>query len=163
LHVGLSSNQVAWIALGVVVFLALLLFAGIGWMWWKRSQPVPTSTAGGNQAGLLLPTDAIHTPPSEWITQAALLPGPSPTETPAATGSPTSSLIDCEFTVAAGNTTAGIAERFGAQMNQIYRLDGTQQDMNVIRTGEVLVIKGITIPACTNGGGVIPSTATPGS
>jgi hypothetical protein len=83
------------------------------------------------------------------------------TVTPALTVSPASSLADCQFTVAEGNTTAGIAERFGAALNQVYRQDGTQQEMNAIRTGEVLVIKEISIPACTNGGGVVPLTSTP--
>jgi hypothetical protein len=45
-------------------------------------------------------------------------------------------------------------------MNQVYRQDGTQEDMNIIRLGEVLVIKGIPVEACVSGGGVIPATAT---
>jgi LysM repeat protein len=74
--------------------------------------------------------------------------------------SPASSLPDCQFTVAEGNTAAGIAERFGATLNQVYRQDGTQDDMGAIRTGEVLVIKGVSVEACVNGGGVVPLTAT---
>ena len=76
------------------------------------------------------------------------------------TVSPTASLPDCNFTVAEGNTAAGIAERFGATLNQVYRQDGTQDDMGAIRTGEVLVIQGVSVEACTNGGGVVPATAT---
>jgi LysM repeat protein len=106
------------------------------------------------------PTNSILTPSFLLTGQAAPSPDTELTGTPAVTISPTSSLLDCYFTVAEGNTTAGIAERFGAAMNQVYRQDGTQQDMNAIRTGEVLVIKGISVEACTNGGGVIPLTAT---
>jgi hypothetical protein len=69
-------------------------------------------------------------------------------------------VFDCQFSVAEGNTAAGIAERFGATLNQVYRQDGTQDDMGAIRTGEVLVIKGISAEACVNGGGVVPLTAT---
>jgi PPM family protein phosphatase len=160
LHTGFSASQVAWIVLGVVILLSLLLLAAIGIFLRLDNRSSSTPTVAVTQPGLLLPTDFMHTPSSSWITQTALIPATPLTETPAATGSPTSSLVDCEFTVAAGNTTATIAERFGARLNQVYRRDGTQQDMNIIRLGEVLVLKGISPEACTNGGGVIPITPT---
>jgi PPM family protein phosphatase len=160
LPTGLSSSQIAWIVLGVVILLALLLLASIGIYLRINSRSSPTSTVAATQGGLQFPTDFMHTPSSSWITQTALNPGTSLTEIPAATGSPTPSLVNCEFTVAEGNTTATIAERFGAQLNQVYRQDGTQQDMNIIRLGEILVIRGISPEACTNGGGVLPFTPT---
>jgi PPM family protein phosphatase len=163
LHTGYSSRQIAWIVLGVVLLLALLLLAAIGIYVRISNRHTSTSTVAVTQTGLQLPTDSPHTPPSDWITQAALPPGTSQAETPSAIASPTSSLVNCEFTVAAGNTTAGIAERFGANLNQVYRQNGTQQDMSIIRLGEILVIKGISLDACTKGGGIVPPSpaATP--
>jgi PPM family protein phosphatase len=160
LPVGPSSNRVAFIVLGLVVFLALLLLASLGLFIWKGRPPVSSPTAAVTPTGPPAATEA----PSNPAGGAATLPaGPADlalTGTPAVTASATSNLVNCEFTVAPGNNTAGIAERFGAAMNQVYRRDGTQQDMNIIRTGEVLVIRGIPPAACTNGGGSIPSTPT---
>jgi hypothetical protein len=159
-YAGLSSSRYALIASGLVVFLAILLLAWIGFYWWKGSPPVPTATASMIPTGSPIPTGSIITPSFLLTEQAALLPGAELTGAPAVTISPTASLPDCSFTVAEGNTTATIAERFGATMNQVYRQDGTQQDMNIIRLGEILVIKGIPVEACVSGGGVIPATAT---
>lgn len=159
-YAGVLSGRLAMIATGLVVFLVALLLAWIGFYWWKGSPPVPTATASMMPTGSPIPTGSIITPSFLLTEQAALLPGAELTGTPAVTISPTSALPDCEFTVAEGNTTATIAERFGAAMDQVYRQDGTQQDMNIIRLGEVLVIRGISVEACASGGGVIPPTAT---
>jgi PPM family protein phosphatase len=161
LRTGLSSSQVAWIVLGSVIFFSLLLLASVGLYLWKGRPPGPTATMAVTPTGPPLPTDSLPTSSGASITQPAAplvtdLPG-----TPAVTVSPTASGVSCEFTVAPGNSTASIAERFGAQLNQVYRQDGSQQNMNIIRVGEVLVIQGISADACTNGGGVIPSTSTP--
>jgi protein phosphatase len=161
MQVGLSSSQVAWIVLGVVLILSLLLLAFIGMVLWKGNPPAPTLTMAGTQTGSTPSAAIISTPSMLEDPQAVPLPGPALTGTPAVTVPPASFLVDCEFTVAEGNTTAGIAGRFGAALNQVYRQDGTQQEMNAIRTGEVLVIREISIPACTNGGGVVPLTSTP--
>ncbi len=157
---GFSPSQVAWIILGSVIFLTVLLLASIGLFLWKGNPPDPTATTVFTPTGPPLPTDSLPTSSSSLITQSALLPGTDQAGTPAVTGTPTASGIDCEFTVAEGNSTASIAGRFGAQLSQVYRRDGSQQNMNIIRVGEVLLIRGITLEACTNGGGVVPSTPT---
>jgi protein phosphatase len=160
MYAGVFSSRLALIATGLVVFLAILLLAWIGFYSWKGSPPVPTATPTPMPTGSPIPTGSVITPSFLSTEQAAPLPGAELTGTPAATSSPTALLPDCYFTVAEGNTTATIAERFGAAMSQVYRQDGTQQDMNIIRLGEVLVIKGIPVEACISGGGVIPLTAT---
>jgi PPM family protein phosphatase len=159
-YAGLSSSRYAVIAAGLVIFLAILLLAWIGFSLWQGSPPVPTGTATLMPTASSLPTDSLMTPSFLLTEQAAPPPGADLTGTPAVTISPTSSLPDCNFTVAEGNTTAGIAARFGATLDQVYRQDGTQDDMGAIRTGEVLVIKGVSVEACVNGGGVVPATAT---
>ena len=68
-----------------------------------------------------------------------------------------SSLVDCEYTVVAGDTAGEIADSFDAELNQVFRLDDTQENMNVITPGEILIIKGISAEACINGNGVIRS------
>jgi PPM family protein phosphatase len=157
---GFTPSQIAWIVLGAVVLLALLVLTGIGLYVRFGNPSASPSNAEVTQTGLAPPTDSPTASFNALSTEPAVLPVTSVTETPATPASPTSALVDCEFTVAAGNTTAGIAERFGANLIQVYRQDGTQQDMNVIRLGEVLVIRGILPAACTNGGGVIPVTPT---
>jgi PPM family protein phosphatase len=156
LRVGLSSNRIAWITLGVVVLLAFLLLAALGLFLRKGNPPVSTPTAAITLTSPPVPTGALSTLP---VPPAGI----ALTGTSAVTASATSNLVDCVFVVAEGNTTATIAERFGATMNQVYRQDGTQQNMNIIRLGEILLVKGISPEACTNGGGSVPSTprATP--
>lgn len=121
-------------------------------------------------------TDYLATP-TPTVT-ATFTPSPSPTASPSATSTPEitetteplftetstppdiSASVDCEYTVVSGDIAGRIASRFGAELVQVFRQNGSQDNMSAINPGDILVIRRITAETCTNGGGVIRSEST---
>lgn len=121
-------------------------------------------------------TDYLATP-TPTLT-ATFTPSPSPTASPSATSTPEitetteplftetptlpdiSVSVDCEYTVLPGDYAGRIASRFGAELVQVFRQNGSQDNMSAINPGDILIIRGITAETCTNGGGVIRSDST---
>jgi len=81
------------------------------------------------------------------------IPIETPSITPEPTGSAPEDLVDCEYIVQDGDFANQIANKFNVDLFQIYRLDGSQTNMDSINTGETLIIKGVPSQACLNGGG----------
>jgi protein phosphatase len=139
--------------LGSLVVLALAVFTALAWyglskseisLPWSTTTPTPTMTSTPIPAATATSTTAPTATPI-------------PTETPSIAPEPTQpapeGLVDCEYIVQAGNFANQIATKFNVDLAQIYRLDGSQTNMNSINTGETLIIKGTSTQACLDGGG----------
>lgn len=154
----LPLRQLLVLGIGIVLLLAFVLLAWVGLFWWTGLPASPTLTPSVVLASSPLPFN-ISTPTSV-LSVTEIIPSPAdptlqaPSMVPPAP-SVINGLVDCEYIVAAGDNTTGIALLFGVILDQIYRQDGTQENMNSIRTGEILVIKGISTESCAGSGGVV--------
>lgn len=138
---------------GLLVVVSLALLAWFGLSRRIKVSAVLTGTslplATASLAQMILP-ETIGTP----------LPGPGAPEQPtlqSPTPSATPGLVDCEYTVVAGDTAGEIAERFDVPLDRVYRQDGTRENMSAIDLGEILVIRDVSSQACTDGGGALPA------
>lgn len=148
------------IILGLLTSLLLAGFATLAWyglskieisLPWATATPTPTMTSTPT------PTATATSTTAPTIT---FTPTETPNITPEPTGSTPENLVDCEYIVQANDFANQIATQFNVDLSQIYRLDGSQTNMNSINTGETLTIKGTTTQACLNGGGQ-PQEPTP--
>ncbi|MFZ5903230.1 MAG: protein phosphatase 2C domain-containing protein [Chloroflexota bacterium] len=115
---------------------------------------LPTHTATPFSTQTLAPT-----PTSTELPTETALPQPSGSpEPPVPAG-----LVDCRYTVQSGDTAGQIAKTFQTVLAQVFREDGSQENLSLIYTGETLIINDITGEACQNGGGesLPPSTISP--
>jgi len=148
------------ISLGLLASILLAGFAALAWyglttngisLPWSTATPTPTLTSTPSPTATATPTLAPTATPI-------------PTETPSVTPEPTEpapeDLVDCEYVVQAGNFANQIANKFSVDLSQIYRLDGSQTNMNLINPGETLIIKGVPAQACLDGDGQ-PQQTTP--
>jgi len=70
--------------------------------------------------------------------------------------------VDCQYRVQTGEYAGKIVEKFGTDLSHLFRQDGTQDEFNDIKTGEILYLNDISNEACVNGGGEsLPSTTIP--
>jgi len=69
--------------------------------------------------------------------------------------SPTSPQVNCEYTVQSGDNVTEISEKFQTTPDQVFRQDDSQENLDQIYPGEVLIIKNILSEVCVNGGGNI--------
>ncbi len=165
---GLTLRKLAYISAGI---LTLGLFAFLGWFTasnWnlifpsstQTSSPTITASPSAKTTPTLTLTPTVDltqtliTPVSETqfptITQTPE-PPPLSTEAPANSG-----LVNCAYMVVSGDYVNGIAGKFGVVPEQIYRDNGTQENMSSIQVGEKLIIKGISMETCINGKGTVP-------
>ena len=151
---GKLLKTIAMVAAGALLLAALALL--IGFVYTTRfgsSQPTTT------------PTVTATVPPATTAApQASATPLSTATKTPSPSETATSAdnQVDCEYTVKAGQTAGGIADNFGARLAQVFRQDGSRDNLDLINPGEILIIKDIPLETCLNGGGTAqPPTTTP--
>ncbi|MBE7536708.1 MAG: protein phosphatase 2C domain-containing protein [Anaerolineales bacterium] len=159
---GLTTRRLVLTGAGL---LALVAFAFFGWLavsnWTSIFPPPnqtssPTLTASPSAAASF----TLSFSPTVELTltlapPATETPSPPINESPAlpSTESPPPGVVDCKYIVAPGDYVNRIAGKFGVGGEQVFREDGTQNDMGIIQVGETLIIKGIASDACVNGGG----------
>jgi eukaryotic-like serine/threonine-protein kinase len=117
----------AWLwGAGGLVLIALLILAVVNLLQIGMTSPVPisTETETPRLTATLTPTET-ETPP--------LFPTPAQ---------------DCQYVVRRGDTVNQIALRFGINSSQIYRVDGTQRNMDSINAGEMLILNGVSAENC---------------
>ncbi len=160
-----AQKMIQRLALGGIGGLLLLALAFFAWAW-SGDLPLPflvTPTFTASPTFTSSPTltaTATFTftpPPSETPTPEATF---TATATPAPSLTPTPELTDCFYKVRQGDTTFKIAQRFGIPSSQVFRKDGSQTNMNSIRAGEILILRGVSLAICVAQGGFLP-TATP--
>jgi hypothetical protein len=71
----------------------------------------------------------------------------------------TDPLVDCQYTVQVGDEARKIAEGFDVGLEQIFREDGSQENLDLILLDEILIINDIPGGICQSGGGVPQSSA----
>lgn len=160
------ASAVRWAALGALTVLlvgALILF---GWALGSgRLLPSPTATLTPSPTATLtpFPTATLTATPAPSAT-ATLSPEPSATPTLEVTPSPGSVapplLIVCQYTVRKGDMVQEIAARFRIGIADVFRADWTQENMNVIKPGETLLLRGVRAEICLQGGGLVSSPAS---
>lgn len=149
------APAVRWAALGALTVLlvgALILF---GWALGSgRLLPSPTATLTPS------PTATLTATPAPSAT-ATLSPEPSAAPTLEVTPTPGSvaapPLIVCRYTVQRGDTAQEIAARFRIGIADVFRADLTQEDMNVIKPGETLLLRDVRAEICVLQGGDLVS------
>lgn len=144
----------------------MLMLAAFSFLaWWGASEwdtypnpTTPTLTASALFTISPTPTASPSSTSTSIMTETVQ---PSVSETPAPTVSSEtatiSPLMECEYTVVSGDSTSVIAGKFEVTLDQVFRQDGTQENMSTIYPGEILIIKGILAETCANGGGSIYS------
>lgn len=168
LPLGLTVRKLSLIGAGI---LTLAAFVFLGWFTasnWTSIFPPPTQTpsptvtaspsATTSPTSTFTPTvdltQTLVTPVSETltpeITQTPEPPPPVSIETPTSSG-----LVNCAYTVLSGDFVNRIAGNFGVASEQIFRENGTQEDMGKILAGETLIIEGVTVEVCTQNNGVV--------
>lgn len=158
---GLTLRKLALVGAGI---LTLAAFAFLGWLAvsnWTSIFPLPTQTSTltftSSPSATASPTPTF-TLTSEltptWTASATETPSPTITISPA---QPLAELpppeLNCEYIVAPEDYVIRIAEKFGVVEEQVFRANGSQDNMGSIQPGEKLIINGITHDACVNGGG----------
>lgn len=166
----IKSNRVI---IGSVLGLLLLsVFSIGGWYWLGNPAKLPKSTFTPTLFPSPTLTQTLLPPPT--LTQTSF---PTQTQTPTLSLVPTSTaspfsvensnpgegillpipvvLINCEYKVQSGDYAGRIARQFDASVEQIYRLDGSQDNMGRIFTGEILIIRDIAAEDCITGGGIV--------
>ncbi len=166
LPIGLPRRKLAWVSAGIITLAA---FAFLGWFGASRGISIfatPTQTASftftASPSGTAFPTSTF-TPTlnsaQNLTTSISETLSPTVTQTltpPLATDPPVNSdLVDCEYMVLTGEYVYGIAGKFDATREQIFRIDGTQEEMSSVLAGEKLIIKGITVDVCIQNNGAI--------
>ena len=161
------------VTLALLSLLILAIVSALGWYMFASPtaffKKTVTPTASPSMTATLTATVTPTFTPTPTVTETAASPvdptqttsaTPSATSTPEISGNPTiNPLPNCEYVVNAGDTANNIAATFQTTIEQIFRQDGTQQDMNQINTGEILIIKNISHEACTNGSGIVQDQA----
>lgn len=155
-----TIKTIAAVGLGVLM---LAVFSLLGWYWYTSRMIYPQATVTPTTLPALTATQTTTLTPEP--TQTAV-PPPSETPSPESTAvpvPPAASLVDCKYTVQVGEIAGKIVENFNTVLTHLFREDGTQDDFNVIRTGEILIINDIPAETCQNGGGesLPPSTIFP--
>ncbi len=134
----------AAIGLGILM---LLVFSLLGWSWisgWVAARK-PTVT----------PT-VSSTPSATRTPESSPTPSPLPSGTPQPSFTPTEpldALVDCQYTVQAGDEAGAIAEAFDVSLEQIFREDGSRGNLDLILPGEILIIKDVISEVCQSGAG----------
>jgi protein phosphatase len=148
-----SAAGLAILLLGLTILL--------GWRWTHGLPPFSRPTATPTAS----PTATFTHTPEPTLTPT-LTPSPAETPTPefavtlttespaTAAPQPSPAPLDCQYTVQPGDTVGKIARAFGVPIAQVFRQDGTQENMRLIRTGEILLIRGISGDACVSEGGI---------
>lgn len=148
-----SWKTLAAIGAGVVL-LALLTLIGIrfvGGLIVKSATPTPTLLPTSTVT--LIPTMAATIEPTRTLTP---IPSQIPlSDTPVPPVLPNGTLVICQYIIKPDDTVSDLAILFGVDEEKITRLDGSRENMNVIYTGEVLIINDISSEACTNNGGTV--------
>jgi len=129
------------------------LLAFLGWYAFvmRPASLVPTATPTAS------PT---FTPTITFTPEPTLTFTPTPSETPISSPSvpglpPSNVLVNCQYIVKPGDEVLRLAHLFNVNVEQITREDGSRENMNLIRTGESLIIHDIPIEVCTNNGGTL--------
>lgn len=153
----LPLRRLFLLGMGMAVLMVFSLFAWFGLAWWSGLSSAVTPTAPTIIHGSPLSTDTSIPTVVSQITEVVPTPSspspvPTPVETPTSSG--VTAIVDCEYTVTAGDNATGIALLFEVSLDQVYRQNGSQENMGTINPGEILVIKGITTEACAGGEGV---------
>jgi PPM family protein phosphatase len=140
LPIKLPFQPLLLVGAGMAMLGILAVLAWLGLSWWS-SQPAAFT-----------PTASIHnTPPS---TSTSISPPALANPSPLPVASAIPGRVDCEYTVTAGDNAIGVAFLFEVTLGQVYRQDGSQENMGAINTGEILLIKSILAETCAGGGGV---------
>lgn len=152
----LPFHRLLLLSAGMVVLVTFVLLAWLGLSWWSGLPAIATLTPPAVRSSS--PPPANLSIPTSVPSVTEIVPGSADQtlETPSLdppTPSAVSGQVDCEYTVAAGDNATGIAFLFGVALDQVYRQDGTQENMSAINPGEILVIKRITAESCAGGGG----------
>lgn len=142
---GLMKYRIpAAIGLGILIF---LIFSLMGWSrisgWAAARKPTATPTV-------------TSTPPATRTPKPSSTPFPLYSDTPPSSFTPTVPVdeqVDCQYTVQAGDEAGAIAETFDASLEQIFREDGSQENLDLIMPGEILIISDIPSGVCQSGGG----------
>ncbi len=172
----IGSKKFKVVSLALLGLLMLAVVSVLGWYMFAGStglfKQTATPTASPSMTATLTATATPTFTSTPTVTETPLLPvdqvqtqtassTPGATLTPEIIDSPTiNPLPNCEYVVIAGDAASNLAATFQTTIEQIFRQDDSQQDMNEIKTGEILIIKNISPEVCTNGGGVVP-TQTP--
>lgn len=155
--------------------LMLAIFSLIGLNWFNRRTvsiaETSTLTVSPARTATLTPTPTFTSTPTMTPTETTTLEAeptqsatPTASETASASPTPTTSLVNCEVIVQPGEYAKIIADKFQAAIEQVFRQNDSQENMDQINPGEILIVKNISPEACTNGGGIVqiqPSPATP--
>lgn len=159
------APAVRWAALGALTVLlvgALILF---GWALGSgRLLPSPTATLTPSPTATLTPslTATLTATPAPSAT-ATLSPEPSAAPTLEVTPTPGSVAappLVCRYTVQRGDTAQEIAARFGIGIADVFRADWTQENMNMIKPGETLLLRDVRAEICRQGGGLVSTPAS---
>jgi serine/threonine protein kinase len=150
-----QERSLSWAFLGLGILGVLAVISILSWYVFI-----------GRPAGAVLttsPTLVVATLTPELI-QTAL---PALSDTPPTTTLVPTDLVNCEYTVKAGDTTERIAEVFQITPDQIFRGDDSLADLNtsplpyIVYFDELLTIKGIPLDTCLFNGGTSIFTTTP--
>lgn len=161
---GLSRATQKKILIGLSVTLITLLAIITGWFLFNsgiislpaRATATPTVTPTSTSTATPESTATVTPTPTETLT-------PEPTVTPTL---PPATLVDCEYTVQSGQYAGAIAELFDVGLDQVYRQNGSQDNLGSIFPNEILIIKGIPSETCQVNGGrpivtSLPTEPTP--
>ena len=162
----LKAKTIKFIAAVMLSLLMLTVFSVLGWHLLTSQSAFFKATA----TPTLLPTLTATQTPTPTPTQTATLTveltqtaSPIPSDTPSVSSAPDNSLVNCEYTVQTGEFVNKIAGKFQTSRDQIFRQDGSQENLELIYPGEILIIKDISSETCVNGGGITqlqpPSTS----
>lgn len=95
----------------------------------------PTSEVESNQAAIPLPTETAIPTPTVETTPTPTSPAPTATSTPVA---------DLRYTIKAGDTIIGIAQRFGISADTLLEANAlTERDASNLQIGREIVLPGI--------------------
>lgn len=152
----LPIRKLALVGAGMLVLAA---FVFLGWFGASRlvnylATPTATATFTPSPSLTAIFTDTPSPQPPETAEPAPSKEILTLTTTPEPPTAPMG-LVNCEYTVRPNDTASRIAVQFGANLDRVFRQDGTRENMNSINPGEILIIKDITADVCTNNGGII--------
>lgn len=157
----LPIRKIALVGAGLLILAAFVFLGRFGASLWTDYLATSTPTATFTYTPSPSPTASPSTTSTPEMTETIQ---PTNTETAKPVDSPeppaSVGLVDCDYLVIANDNVEKIAGKFGITSSQIFRQDGTQENMRLIFVGETLIIRGISNEACMNGGGIIRSEAT---
>ena len=171
----IGSKKFKLVTLALLGLLSLAAISVLGWYIFTGPtglyKQTATPTASPSITSTLTATVTPTFTSTPTVTETPLLPGEL-TQTQTASSMPdatlTPEIIDtrtinplpnCEYVVKAGDIANNIAATFQTTIEQIFRQDDTQQNMNEIKADEILIIKNISPEVCANGGGVVSTQA----